>query len=104
MLQMTSRSREKLLDDDRLTVGSIQCHGGRMEIIEWWGRLDSDAKAWLIAHNGEAVSPDVMSKIVAAGGSLASSAWWVCDSGPDGFFLSDAAVDWIETAANDEYD
>jgi hypothetical protein len=73
-----------------------------MEIIEWWSDLDSDAKAWLVAHNGEAVSPEVLSKIVAAGGSLDSSAWWVGESGPDGFYLSDEAVDWIETAANDE--
>ena len=75
-----------------------------MEIIEWWPKLDSDAKAWLIAHNGEAVSPDVLGKIVGAGGAVTSSAWWVGESGPDGFFLSDEAVDWIETAANDESD
>ncbi|MCR2799608.1 MULTISPECIES: hypothetical protein [unclassified Microbacterium] len=75
-----------------------------MEIIEWWPKLDSDAKAWLIAHNGEAVSPEVMRKIAAAGGSVTSSAWWVGESGPDGFFLSDEAVDWIEAAANDEPD
>jgi hypothetical protein len=87
---------------DRLPVGTTSCHGVRMEIIEWWSDLDSDAKAWLVAHNGEAVSPEVLSKIVAAGGSLDSSAWWVGESGPDGFYLSDEAVDWIETAANDE--
>lgn len=75
-----------------------------MEIIEWWPTLDSDAKAWLIAHNGEAVSPEVLSKIVAAGGSVTSSALWVGESGTEGLFLSDEAVDWIETAANDESD
>ena len=73
-----------------------------MEIIEWWQKLDPDAQAWLIAHNGEAVSPEVLKKITAAGGSVSSSAWWVGDSGPDGFFLSDEAVDWIEAAANEE--
>jgi hypothetical protein len=66
--------------------------------------LDRDAKAWLIAHNGEAVSPEVLSKIVAAGSSLSSSAWWVGESGPDDFYLSDEAADWIETAANEESD
>jgi hypothetical protein len=66
--------------------------------------LDSDAKAWLIAHNGEAVSPEVMNEIAAAGGSVTSSAGWVGESGPDGFYFSDEAVDWIETAANDESD
>jgi len=80
----------------------MQCHRGRMEIIEWWPKLDSEARAWLVAHNGEAVSPEVLSKIVAADGSGTSNAWWVGESGPDGFFLSDEAVDWIEAAANDE--
>jgi hypothetical protein len=75
-----------------------------MEIFEWWPKLDFDAKAWLIAHNGEAMPPEVMDKIAAAGGSATSSAWWVGESGPDGFFLSDEAVDWIETIANDELD
>ncbi|WP_137846122.1 hypothetical protein [Microbacterium sp. 2FI] len=75
-----------------------------MELTEWWPKLDSDTQAWLIAHNGEAVSPDVLSQIVAVGGSVTSSAWWVGESGPDGFMLSDEAVDWIETTANDESD
>ncbi len=75
-----------------------------MEITEWWPQLDADAKAWLIAHNGEAVSPEVLSKIVAAGGAVASDAWWVGESGPDGFSFSDRAVDWIETTANGETD
>jgi len=75
-----------------------------MDINEWWPRLDSDAGAWLISHNGEAVSPDVLSKIATAGGSVTSSAWWIGESGPAGTFLSDEAVDWIETRANDESD
>ena len=75
-----------------------------MGTIEWWPQLDSDAKAWLIAHNGEAVSPEVLSKIAAAGGTVTPSAWWVGESGPHGFYLSDEAVDWIETTANDETD
>jgi hypothetical protein len=75
-----------------------------MEIIEWWPKLDSETRAWLIAHNGEAVSPDVLSRIAEAGGSATSDAAWVGESGPDGFFLSDEAVDWIEAAANDEGD
>ena len=46
----------------------------------------------------------MLSKIVAAGGSVTSSAWPVGESEPDGFFLSDEAVDWIAAAANDESD
>jgi len=36
------------------------------------GRLDSDAEEWLIAHNGEAISPEVLNKIITAGGSVTS--------------------------------
>jgi hypothetical protein len=75
-----------------------------MELIDWWATLDSEAKAWLIAHNGEPVSPEMLSRIVAAGGSVTPSASWIGESGPDGFFLSDEAVDWIESAANEEDD
>jgi len=73
-----------------------------MDIAGWWPKLDPDARQWLVAHNGEAVSADILTKIVAAGGSLDSNAPWVGEDGPDGLYLSDEAVDWIETTANDE--
>ena len=76
--------------------------GGGMEITEWWPTLDSKARAWLIAHNGEPVAPEVLTQIVTAGGSVNSRGWWIGTSGPDGFYLSDKAVDWIEMTANDE--
>jgi hypothetical protein len=75
-----------------------------METIEWWPRLDAEAQAWLVAHNGEAVADVVLDKIVAAGGVVTSDAWWIGESGPDGFYLSDEAVDWIEAVANGEQD
>jgi hypothetical protein len=78
-------------------------HDERVDISEWWSRIDTQSRAWLIAHNGEAVTPEVMSAITAAGGAVSSDAWWVGQQdGPTGFFLSDAAVDWIEEKANDE--
>jgi len=74
-----------------------------MDIAEWWPRLDALSRDWLIAHNGEAVAPEVLSAITAAGGVVAADAWWVGQQdGPAGFFFSDAAVDWIEEKANDE--
>jgi hypothetical protein len=69
-----------------------------MEIIEWWPKLDPDAQTWLIAHNGEALSPEVLDKIVAVGGSAQRDG----ESEIECFYLSDEAVDWIETTANDE--
>ncbi|MEJ3405698.1 hypothetical protein WDJ51_13235 [Rathayibacter sp. YIM 133350] len=73
-----------------------------MEIIEWWPKLDPATKEWLVTHNGEPVDRDVLAKIVAAGGSLTSDGWWIGEEGPDGFFLSDEATDWIEASANGE--
>jgi len=64
--------------------------------------VDSETRAWLIAHNGEAIDADVAKKIEAAGGLFSSHAWWVGEQGPEGVFLSDEAVDWIEATANEE--
>ena len=73
-----------------------------METIDWWPEIDPATRDWLTAHNGEALPEDVLSKIIAAGGTLASDAWWIGEEGADGIYLSDEAVDWIETVANDE--
>jgi len=73
-----------------------------MNIGEWWSRLDSEAQEWLIAHNGEAVSAEVLGQITAAGGVVASDARWVGEIGPSGLFVSDEAADWIEATANGE--
>lgn len=33
---------------------------------------------------------------------MTSDAWWVGQTAPEGFYLSDEATDWIETVANEE--
>lgn len=71
-----------------------------MEIFDWWPKLDPDAQRWLIAHNGEPVSTEVLDKIAAVGGSAQRDG----ESESDGVFLSDEAIDWIEATANDESD
>ena len=73
-----------------------------MEGIKWWKSLDAGTRDWLIAHNGEALPAEVVAKVVAAGGNVASDAWWVGEEGPDGLYLSDEAVDWIEAVGNAE--
>ncbi|NRD26959.1 hypothetical protein [Frigoribacterium sp. VKM Ac-2836] len=73
-----------------------------MKTLEWWATLDDRARASLIARNGDAVAPDILESIVAAGGDIASDAWWVGRHDADGFHLSDEATDWIETVANGE--
>lgn len=73
-----------------------------MNIERWWPNLSDATKGWLIANNGDAVPASVVSEIALAGGVVTSESRWVGESGPDGFFLSDEATDWIEAVANDE--
>lgn len=63
---------------------------------------DSTTQAWLLAHYGEAVAPEVLSRIVTAGGSVNSRGWWIGSSGADGFYLSDKAINWIELKPNED--
>ncbi|GAA4965110.1 hypothetical protein [Kineococcus glutinatus] len=73
-----------------------------MSLETWWPRLQQDSRDWLIAHNGEALSQHVVQDIERVGGPVPTEAWWLGEVGPDGLRLSDAAVDWIEEAANGE--
>ncbi|TKV25903.1 hypothetical protein FDK12_14610 [Arthrobacter sp. NamB2] len=71
-----------------------------MDLEQWWTRVMPVTREWLAAHNGEALTPEVVADISRAGGLVASDAWWLGQRGPDGVFLSDAAMDWIEEQAN----
>jgi hypothetical protein len=71
-----------------------------MDFGEPWQLLEPATREWLVAHNGEPLTPTVASEITAAS-TATNSGSWIQDS-PDGPVLTDAAVDWIEAAANDE--
>lgn len=73
-----------------------------MSLEAWWPLLQSDTRDWLIANNGDALATAILDDIARVGGPLPADAWWVGDNGPDGFYLSDAGIDWIETVANGE--
>src|SRR3954469_13521091 len=73
-----------------------------MSLETWWPQLRQDSRDWLIANNGDSLSRPVLDDIERVGGPVPSDAWWVDDSGPDGFYLPEAGVDWIEEAANGE--
>lgn len=73
-----------------------------MGIEEWWPKLMPSTREWLIENNGDSVRSEVVAEIAEASGSIATDAWWVGDSGPSGFHLSDEAVDWIEGVGNGE--
>ena len=73
-----------------------------MSIDAWWPKLDTATQEWLVANNGDAVPAEVVSEIVAAGGAVSSDVGSFGKSDPEGFYLSDETVDWIEATANGE--
>lgn len=73
-----------------------------MSIEQWWPKLRPSTREWLIENNGDAVPAEIVAEVTAAGGAITSDAWWVGQSGPSGFYISDEAADWIEAIANDE--
>lgn len=73
-----------------------------MTIEAWWPRLRPETREWLIANNGDAVSPLIVDEIAAKGGPAVTDAWWAELDGSSGRGMPDEAVDWIEEAANDE--
>lgn len=73
-----------------------------MSIEAWWPNLKPSSREWLIDNNGDAVPVEVVDDIVVAGGTVSKDAAWVGEVGPEGVYLSDAAVDWVEEVANGE--
>ncbi len=73
-----------------------------MLIEAWWPHLRPETRVWLIANNGDTVSPLIVDEIAAVGGPAATDAWWADLDGSLGRCMPDDAVDWIEAAANDE--
>ena len=73
-----------------------------MDIAQLWPSLSAPTRDWLIANNGDALSPEALDEIVRANGSAIPDAWWGDQSGEDGFYLPDDAIDWIEATANEE--
>lgn len=74
-----------------------------MSLESWWPLLQQGTRDWLIANNGDALSAPVLEDIVRVSGRpVPADAWWVGGNGPSGFYLSDAAIDWIDAVANGE--
>jgi len=67
-----------------------------------WPLLQQESRDWLVANNGDALSKLVLDDLARVGGPVPSGAWWVSESGPASFYLSDAGIDWIEAVANGE--
>lgn len=75
---------------------------GSQDIAQWWGSLTHGARDWLVEHNGEPLEPAVRAEIMEITRGRTDAGWWRGDSGEGETELTDNAVDWIETVANDE--
>lgn len=71
-------------------------------IEHWWPRLSQETRDWLVAHNGDEVPAAVVAEITRAGGLVAGDAWGAGHDTPQGAYLPDEVVDWIEAVANGE--
>jgi hypothetical protein len=78
-----------------------------MDISEVWPLLKPATRAWLIEHNGEPLAPEIAAEIAAEIAPEIAAPHGAASPSPieesvDGPLLTDGAVDWIETVANDE--
>ncbi|RAN79510.1 hypothetical protein B5P43_13435 [Bacillus sp. SRB_336] len=65
--------------------------------------MDPPTKQWLINNNGDVVPPNILDQITAVAGAPTTDVSWLGQNVPEGIFLSDEAIDWIEETANDEF-
>jgi len=73
-----------------------------MTLETWWSAVRPETRAWLVAHNGEPLAPDVLEEITRVSGPIGPDALWAEVDESGAVRLSDAAVDWVEAVANDE--
>ena len=73
-----------------------------MDFSQIWPHLSPSSRAWLIEHNGEPLPDQLVAEIVSVAGAEPSARWWSGPSLEGQTQLTDEAVDWIDTVANDE--
>lgn len=72
-----------------------------MDMAQIWPRLAASTQKWLVEHNGEPLSDDILNEILIVTAGQRDPRWWAGDSHEGETQLTDEAVDWIEEAAND---
>ena len=73
-----------------------------MDFPQIWPHLRTSSRSWLMAHNGEPLPEDLIAELLSVTGGEPSAQWWTGPSVEGETQLTDEAVDWIETVANDE--
>ena len=67
-----------------------------------WPRLAKSTQTWLIEHNGEPLTGEVLDEVLRVTAGRRDSRWWAGDSDDGETLLTDEAVDWIDETANGE--
>ena len=73
-----------------------------MDFPQFWPLLSNSSRSWLLKHNGEPLPDDLIAEILRVTGGERNAQWWTGTPAEGGTQRTDEAVDWIETAANDE--
>jgi hypothetical protein len=73
-----------------------------MDFSQIWPLLSNSSRSWLMEHNGEPLPDDLLAEILRITGGERHDEWWAGASAEGQTQLTDDAVDWIETRANDE--
>ena len=98
-----------------LRVGPVDGPAGRadqpsrhdhnfMDFPQLWPHLNTSSRSCQMEHNGEPVPDDLIAEILSVTGGEQNSQWWAGPSVEGETQLTDEAVDWIETVANDDVD
>jgi hypothetical protein len=73
-----------------------------MDFPQIWPHLNPSGRAWLIEHHGEALPDQLVAEILSVTGAEPNDQWWSGPAVEGQTQLTDEAVDWIDTVANDE--
>ena len=73
-----------------------------MDFPQIWPLLSDSSRSWLIEHNGEPLPDALIAEMLRTTGGEPNAQWWAGPSAEGETQLTDDAVDWIETVANDE--
>lgn len=73
-----------------------------MDVPQILPHLSTSSRSWLMEHNGEPLTDDLVAEILSVTGGEQSAQWWNGPSVEGETQLTDEAVDWIETVANDD--
>ena len=73
-----------------------------MDIVDWWPKVSPRTREWLVEHNGEPLPDHIVNDVLVANQGHVDDSWWSGTSPYGESQLTDAAIDWIEAAANGE--